>query len=487
MIIVPRKSVWTRQPQGPARPVAPALMYHPPVNPGPNIVTRRGIGGDFIWGADRRKYVRGSINSATTCTLFMAADVRSTIGTHRGLIGSRSNTSAAAYVQIVQRADGFFGAQTKINSSSPETFINAGALTLGYHTFVLAIGTDCRFYLDGVLVGVFARATQAPLSSHPTVVVGNYYDNTADRRFDGVVYNGGVALNTVFTPRDVQRYHDNFASVFLPRPRTTIISLGGGVTNHGLAASGINTGSPIIGTPVVTQNHAVAAIAISTSAPTLGTPALTEIGPNELVASAIATGTPSLGTPLLAQNHSITASGVVAASPILGTPSLSQNHAVTASGVNAAAPILGEPVLTEIQQGTISAAHIVTGAPILGTPALTQNHSLTAGAIACGAPVFGPVTLEQQHAMMADGFVSGAPVLGTPALSSGTSPFTREELDFLLAYMQENLMIPTASDIAAAVVAAMQTSPTPFPSNVTHFNGNPTVGSGQSNDPVRPA
>lgn len=46
---------------------------------------------------------------------------------------------------------------------------------------------------------------------------------------------------------------------------------------------------------------------------------------------------------------------------------------------------------------------------------------------------------------------------------------------------------PSASEIAAAVVAAMQTSPTPFPSNVTHFNGNPTVGSGQPNDPVRPA
>ena len=45
---------------------------------------------------------------------------------------------------------------------------------------------------------------------------------------------------------------------------------------------------------------------------------------------------------------------------------------------------------------------------------------------------------------------------------------------------------PSASDIAAAVVAAMQTSPTPFPSNVTHFNGNPTQGSGQPNDPVRP-
>ena len=135
----------------------------------------------------------------------------------------------------------------------------------------------------------------------------------------------------------------------------------------------------------------------------------------------------------------------------------------------------------------MTADSIIAGSPVLGTPALAQNHALSASAIACGAPVFGPVTLEQQHAMMADGFVSGSPVLGTPSLSSGTSPFTREELDFLLAYMQENLMVPTTSDIAAAVVAAMQTSPTPFPSNVTHFNGNPTVGSGQPNDPVRPA
>ena len=89
--------------------------------------------------------------------------------------------------------------------------------------------------------------------------------------------------------------------------------------------------------------------------------------------------------------------------------------------------------------------------------------------------------------MMAGSFISGSPALGSPALSSGTSPFTQEQLDYLLAYMQDNLMIPTAADIAAAVVAAMQTSPTPFPSNVTHFNGNPTVGSGQPNDPVRPA
>lgn len=67
------------------------------------------------------------------------------------------------------------------------------------------------------------------------------------------------------------------------------------------------------------------------------------------------------------------------------------------------------------------------------------------------------------------------------------TPFSDDELAFLLAYMQEHLMIPTTEQIAAAVLAALQTSTTPFPSNVTHFNGNPTQGSGQLNDPVRPA
>lgn len=71
------------------------------------------------------------------------------------------------------------------------------------------------------------------------------------------------------------------------------------------------------------------------------------------------------------------------------------------------------------------------------------------------------------------------------AASSGTSPFTREELDFLLAYMQENLMIPTASEIAAAVVAAL--GATTIPVNTVQINSKPLTGSGTSADPMRPA
>ena len=75
--------------------------------------------------------------------------------------------------------------------------------------------------------------------------------------------------------------------------------------------------------------------------------------------------------------------------------------------------------------------------------------------------------------------------LSAPSLSSGTMLFTQEELDFLLAYMQENLMIPSTSDIAAAVLAALQT--TAIPVNTVQINSKPLAGSGRPADPMRPA
>ena len=49
----------------------------------------------------------------------------------------------------------------------------------------------------------------------------------------------------------------------------------------------------------------------------------------------------------------------------------------------------------------------------------------------------------------------------------------------------EGMEVDLCYQIAAAVLA--QLNATTIPVNVTHFNGNPTQGSGQPNDPVRPA
>ena len=63
------------------------------------------------------------------------------------------------------------------------------------------------------------------------------------------------------------------------------------------------------------------------------------------------------------------------------------------------------------------------------------------------------------------------------------APFSDDELAFLLAYMQENLMIPTTEQIAAAVLAALQA--TTIPVNNTLINGAQVIGDGSEANPWR--
>lgn len=64
------------------------------------------------------------------------------------------------------------------------------------------------------------------------------------------------------------------------------------------------------------------------------------------------------------------------------------------------------------------------------------------------------------------------------------APFSDDELAFLVAYMQENLMIPTTEQIAAAVLAALQA--TEIPVNVESVNGLPIKGTGTEANPWNP-
>lgn len=63
------------------------------------------------------------------------------------------------------------------------------------------------------------------------------------------------------------------------------------------------------------------------------------------------------------------------------------------------------------------------------------------------------------------------------------APFSDDELAFLVAYMQENLMIPTTEQIAAAVLAALQA--TTIPVNNTLINGAQVIGDGSEANPWR--
>lgn len=78
---------------------------------------------------------------------------------------------------------------------------------------------------------------------------------------------------------------------------------------------------------------------------------------------------------------------------------------------------------------------------------------------------------------------SAAAIGLSASISNEEAPFTQAQLDYLLAYMQEHLMIPTAEEIATAVLAAMQASPPPV--DVHKTLGYPLVGDGTEADPWR--
>jgi len=94
--------------------------------------------------------------------------------------------------------------------------------------------------------------------------------------------------------------------------------------------------------------------------------------------------------------------------------------------------------------------------------------SVNASALRTGAP-----TVHGSNGALS---ANAASIAGTALRLGDIPPFTQEQLTFMLAYIQENLMVPTAQENAAAVLAAMQASPPPI--NVKLVNGTEISGSG---------
>lgn len=238
------------------------------------------------------------------------------------------------------------------------------------------------------------------------------------------------------------------------------VSAAGGGTDHSLSAPGVSTSSPTVQSPTLAQNHTLT--------------------PNNL-----SSGSVVFGSAVLAQIHALVSSGVETPVVSVSAPAIAQDHAVTATSILAGVPVFAAPGLVEFGPGEISADGIVTSSPIVGTPALSQDHAISAGAISAGSPVFGEISLAQQHAIMAQGVTAGLPAVASPVLTpGGAAPFTPEQLAYLLQYMQENLMVPTTADIAAAVLAALQSATIPV--NVQAVNGRVITGSGVPGDSMRP-
>lgn len=64
-----------------------------------------------------------------------------------------------------------------------------------------------------------------------------------------------------------------------------------------------------------------------------------------------------------------------------------------------------------------------------------------------------------------------------------TDGFTQEQLDFLVTYMEEHMAIPTAAEIAAAILAAAQA--TPISANMVQSVGTALKGNGTESNKFR--
>lgn len=94
----------------------------------------------------------------------------------------------------------------------------------------------------------------------------------------------------------------------------------GAASGDNLTATGVDTGTPSVGSPTIGQVHV-------------------------LTATGVATGTPSVGSPSLGQAHNLTATGVATGSPSVGSPAVGQVHVLTATGIATGTPSVGSPAL----------------------------------------------------------------------------------------------------------------------------------------------
>jgi len=180
-----------------------------------------------------------------------------------------------------------------------------------------------------------------------------------------------------------------------------------------LSATGIDTGAPTLGAPVLGQVHALTAPTLDTGAPVLGTPAVGQM--HVLSASNLSAGAPVPGSPAILQTHALTASGIATAAPDVASPALGQVHALAAPGITTGAPVLDNPALdSSSATDSLSAAGITTGVPTLDSPALGQIHALSAASFDAGAPVIASPLLGQAHVFTTGGIVTGAPTLDEP-------------------------------------------------------------------------
>lgn len=410
MLIVPRKRIWTQQPQGVAQ-VDRATDFSPDVvfsgaTPTVDLAASKPfvvssiaraisqIGPSILCGANANVVQRSGLRTAIQGKFSFVAVIKKTgNGSYFNLFGT-SSTNSAYQVGNLDATGLTIGIAKGGVVSLPAVAIqnNEVSVVVGSHR----IDTGEYYILvKSLKTGVISRAstinTYAPTASNGDFVINR---NPSPNNFEGDVYlcawgygfiREDLGRNLLANPWQIFRAPDSH--IFVP----TGAGAGGG---DSLTASSIIAAHATVGSPLLSQQHA-------------------------LTASSIASAPAVVASPAITQRHALSSTAASASPAVVGSPSITQRHALTATAISAGPAIVGLPTLTEIVAGVLSALPIVAAPAVVGAPAITQRHVLSAGAISAGPATFVTPTLAQQHALIAQGVTAGAAVVGAPVLSEG--------------------------------------------------------------------
>lgn len=217
-----------------------------------------------------------------------------------------------------------------------------------------------------------------------------------------------------------------------------------------LTATGLTTGSPVIGSTAITVRSVFAAVNLTTGSPDIGTPAF-GLRTDALTVLGLTTGSPEIGSPefnnfyvpsaqrvekMFIEAVHVTSSGKTGvrvekltleavAQPTLPTPlarveklgieALTSDPALVPVSSTRVEKLWLE-VVAAYSDDTVGAINLVTGSAELGRPILRQTHRLTALSLTTGRPALGTPLLRFVRVLAASNLTTGSPVLGSPVL-----------------------------------------------------------------------
>ena len=133
-----------------------------------------------------------------------------------------------------------------------------------------------------------------------------------------------------------------------------------------------------------------------------------------LTGSSVTTGSPTVGTSVLTQVGSLTGQNVDTQSPSVGTSALSQNHAISATYNGNGASV---PNATMFEDESFSAPNVITGTVRIGTGVLSGNHALSSPDVTLGNPVLTSIGLTENNDLGLSDITYGSPTVSSTAIS----------------------------------------------------------------------